>query len=153
MERSALSARRLVAVLGTLALASAVTTPVHAATLDPLPITVPGIIGQVVPTGWLFDATATTLPQVRSAIGADALWARGYTGKGIGVAMVDTGVVPVGGLTSGNVVNGPDLSFESQSSRYRYLDTFGHGTHMAGIIAGRDKAGARPTGSRASRRT
>ena len=141
MERSALSARRLVAVLGTLAMASAVTTPVHAATLDPLPITVPGIIGQVVPTGWLFDATATTLPQVRSAIGADALWARGYTGKGIGVAMVDTGVVPVGGLTSGNVVNGPDLSFESQSSRYRYLDTFGHGTHMAGIIAGRDKAG------------
>ena len=74
------------------------------------------------------------------------MWQRGYTGKGIGVALIDTGVVPVTGLTSGNVVNGPDLSFESQSSRYRYLDTFGHGTHMAGIIAGRDKAGAPTAG-------
>jgi serine protease AprX len=36
------------------------------------------------------------------------------------------------------VVNGPDLSFESQSSGTRYLDTFGHGTFMAGIIAGND---------------
>ena len=39
--------------------------------------------------------------------------------QGVGVALVDTGVVPVAGLTSGNVVNGPDLSFESQSDRSR----------------------------------
>ncbi len=43
------------------------------------------------------------------------MYSRGVTGKGVGVALVDTGVVPVRGLTSGNVVNGPDLSFESQS--------------------------------------
>ena len=73
-----------------------------------------GIIGQAVPTGWLFDGIVATLPQVRSAIGAEPLWERGYTGKGVGVALIDTGVVPVDGLTSGNVVNGPDLSFESQ---------------------------------------
>ena len=36
------------------------------------------------------------------------------------------------------MVNGPDLSFESQAPNLRNLDTFGHGTHMAGIIAGRD---------------
>jgi serine protease AprX len=36
------------------------------------------------------------------------------------------------------VINGPDLSFESQAPNLRHLDTFGHGTHMAGIIAGRD---------------
>jgi serine protease AprX len=136
--------RRLGAALGTLALATAmssVSTPAHASLLDPLltPVTdtVSGILGQAVPTGWLFDGSSTTLPQVRSAIGATSMWQRGYTGKGIGVALVDTGVVPVDGLKSGNVVNGPDLSFEGQSPDFRYLDTFGHGTHMAGIIAGR----------------
>lgn len=146
MKPCASSVRRLGAVLGTLALATAATTPAYAATLptqlDTTTDPITGIIGQAVPTGWLFDDSATSLEQVRSAIGADRMWSRGYTGKGIGVALVDTGVVPVQGLTSGNVVNGPDLSFESQSSRHRYLDTFGHGTHMAGIIAGRDKAGS-----------
>ena len=55
------------------------------------------------------------MKEVRTAIGAETLWARGYTGQGVGVALVDTGVVPVPGLTSGNVTNGADLSFESQA--------------------------------------
>jgi subtilisin family serine protease len=72
-------------------------------------------------------------------IGAAEFWARGYTGQGVDVAMIDSGVVPVNGLTAhGKVINGADLSFESQAENLRYLDTFGHGTHMAGIIAGRD---------------
>ena len=70
--------------------------------------------------------------------GAKAFWAAGYTGAGIDVALIDTGVVPVDGLRrSGKVINGPDLSFESQVDNLRYLDTYGHGTHLAGIIAGR----------------
>jgi serine protease AprX len=73
--------------------------------------------------------------------GADAFWNAGYTGQGVGVALIDSGVTPVDGLkTPGKVVNGPDLSFESQVPSLQYLDTFGHGTHMAGIIAGRDSA-------------
>ena len=101
---------------------------------------VEGVVGQVVDTGWLYDDSVTTLDDVRATIGAPTLWQRGYTGRGIGVALVDTGVVPVKGLTSGGVENGADLSFESQASDLRYFDTFGHGTHMAGIIAGDDPA-------------
>ena len=68
------------------------------------------------PTGWITDPGVTELDHVAAVIGADRMYSRGVTGKGVGVALIDTGVVPVPGLTSGNVVNGPDLSFESQSA-------------------------------------
>jgi serine protease AprX len=72
-------------------------------------------------------------------IGAREAWSRGITGKDVTVAIIDTGVAKVEGLdTKNKVVNGPDLSYESQRSGTRYLDGFGHGTHMAGIVAGRD---------------
>ena len=71
--------------------------------------------------------------------GAQAWWNAGYTGKGVDVAVIDSGVSPVAGLnTSGKVIYGPDLSLESQNSSLRNLDTYGHGTFMAGLIAGRD---------------
>jgi len=71
--------------------------------------------------------------------GASAWWNAGYTGKGVDVALIDTGVAPVAGLaTTGKVVYGPDLSLESQNSSFRYIDTNGHGTFMAGLIAGKD---------------
>ncbi len=73
--------------------------------------------------------------------GANDFWRAGYDGSGVDVALIDTGVVPVDGLTwPGKVINGADLSFESQADNLRYLDTYGHGTHLAGIIAGRDNA-------------
>ncbi|GAA4604659.1 hypothetical protein GCM10023107_68980 [Actinoplanes octamycinicus] len=82
-----------------------------------------------------------SLSFVRDVVHATDAWKAGYTGKGVDVALIDSGVAPVAGLTSGTVVNGPDLSFESQYADVRYRDTFGHGTHMASIIAGRDAAG------------
>ena len=104
--------------------------------------------GGSTPTGaWQADEDQGSLYRVTRAIGADDAWGksdsqgRKITGKGVGVALIDTGVVPVEGLTgAGKVVNGPDLSFESSTESLNHLDTFGHGTHMAGIIAGRDSA-------------
>jgi serine protease AprX len=64
---------------------------------------------------------------------------RGATGQGIDVAVIDSGVTPVAGLDMpGKVVYGPDLSNEGGQPNLANLDTYGHGTHLAGIIAGDD---------------
>ena len=79
------------------------------------------------------------------AIGANKLWDQGITGRGVDVAMIDTGVAPVDGLRgTDKVIHGPDFSWESQAPNLRYLDTYGHGTHMAGLIAGRETAARSP---------
>jgi serine protease AprX len=87
-----------------------------------------------------------SLYNVRRIIRADAAWLAGYTGKGVDIALIDSGVSPVAGLTGGNVVNGPDLSFDSQKPTLTNLDGYGHGTHMASIIVGRDKPSSTPAG-------
>jgi len=71
--------------------------------------------------------------------GATAWWRAGYAGAGVDVALIDTGVAPVTGLDgAGKVIYGPDLSLESQSPDLTNLDANGHGTFMAGLIAGHD---------------
>jgi serine protease AprX len=88
-----------------------------------------------------FDATKDlgSLYNVERIIGVQSLWAKGFTGKGVDVAVIDTGVSPVAGLDGGQVVNGPDFSFDATNPDLTHLDSYGHGTHMAGIIAGRDE--------------
>jgi serine protease AprX len=84
-----------------------------------------------------------SLYTIEKAIGARGLWGkkdksgRNLTGDGVGVALLDSGVDQVPGLDGADKVTyGPDLSIEANGPLTQQ-DTFGHGTFMAGIIAGR----------------
>ena len=90
-------------------------------------------------TGYSPDSDPYSMANTTLESGAQAWWNAGYTGKGVDVALIDSGVAPVAGLNSaGKVVNGPDLSLDSQNPNMRYLDAYGHGTFMAGLIAAND---------------
>jgi serine protease AprX len=108
----------------------------------------PGVTGVVADSevaaqslGFAPESNPGAMTNVDRITGATEMWKKGYTGKGIDVAVIDTGIAPVSGLLDpAKVIIGPDLSFESQDVDTRYLDTYGHGTNMAGIIAGREVA-------------
>src|SRR3954453_5620133 len=80
------------------------------------------------------------------ATGADQVWAgvaglRGLTGKGIGVAVIDSGISAQHTALRGHIVASVDFT-DAGTGR----DDYGHGTHVAGIIgeAGKDFTGMAP---------
>jgi minor extracellular protease Epr len=62
------------------------------------------------------------------AVNAPEAWSEGYTGQGIKVAVIDTGIGP---HTDLHVTGG----FSAVDYTTSYADDYGHGTHVAGIIA------------------
>ena len=63
-------------------------------------------------------------------IRADEVWALGYTGSGVTVAVLDTGVDVTHPELTSSIVGGRSFVYYTQS----YADDHGHGTHVSGII-------------------
>ena len=64
-------------------------------------------------------------------IGIDEVWDMGYTGKGQTIAIIDSGIYPHPDL-EGKITGWVDM----QDGALKPMDTYGHGTHVAGIAAG-----------------
>ena len=69
-------------------------------------------------------------------IQADEAWVRGYTGAGVRIAVVDTGIWYHHPDLSNNVDLSASATFVPGTTGF--LDDHGHGTHVAGIIAAAD---------------
>jgi serine protease AprX len=72
------------------------------------------------------------------AVNADVAHNLGYDGTGVGVAVIDSGVNPVFDLTLAGVTKTSRIVYSQNfdPSANTTSDLYGHGTHVAGIIAG-----------------
>ena len=94
------------------------------------------------------DSDAEPTSVYPRALRADRVWAAGDQGAGVTVALVDTGVTAgtdLAGrlLTVNNGPLQPDTPCKNLSGEPTCDDTYGHGTFVAGIIAGNGAASAR----------
>ena len=76
------------------------------------------------------------LDMTAAAVNASAAWSSGYTGAGIGVAVIDSGIAQHSLFEDANynqrVVYKQD--FTGDTNVMNIYDPYGHGTHVAGII-------------------
>src|SRR4051794_10839720 len=86
--------------------------------------------GQGVNAGQL----STTFPKT---IRADKLWRLGITGKGVGVAVIDTGIAgDAADFKSADGASRVVANVVANTAAGSAGDRYGHGTHVAGIVAG-----------------
>ncbi|MFD3306865.1 S8 family serine peptidase [Streptomyces sp. NPDC058694] len=91
---------------------------------------------------WLDAKVRASLAESVPQIGAPAMWKSGYTGKGVKVAVLDTGV----DQTHPDLA-GVETAQKNFSSSPDVEDRYGHGTHVASILAGSGaKSGGRYKG-------
>lgn len=72
------------------------------------------------------------------AVNAEAAWAMGYTGEGVIVAVMDTGIDSTHPDLQGKVIRRFDCRTKAEADPTINFDTQGHGTHCAGIIAAKN---------------
>jgi serine protease AprX len=100
-------------------------------------------------------STATTLVDTSrlatsytDSVFASKLWnGSGLTGKGVGVAVIDTGIagdLPDFRVSATNAASRVVASVVTNPAAATATDTYGHGTHVAGILAG--NGNNRPSG-------
>ncbi|WP_173156662.1 S8 family peptidase [Phytohabitans suffuscus] len=80
---------------------------------------------------WLDGKREVSLDQSVPRIGAPSAWQAGYTGEGVTVAVLDTGIDTAHPDLVGKVAESRNFSEEPDGS-----DRIGHGTHVASTIAG-----------------
>ena len=80
---------------------------------------------------WLDRQVEASLDESVPQIGAPAAWAKGLTGKGVTVAIADTGVDDTHPDLKGKVSASADFSGSADT-----VDRVGHGTHVASTVAG-----------------
>ncbi len=83
---------------------------------------------------WLDEVVHTMLDMSVPLIQAPEVWALGFTGKGVLVGIVDTGIDPTHPDLAGRVKASKDMTGEGD------VDNNGHGTHVAGIVGGNGTA-------------
>ncbi|MYS94064.1 MULTISPECIES: S8 family peptidase [Streptomyces] len=80
---------------------------------------------------WLDGVRKASLDKSVPQIGAPKAWAAGYDGKGVKIAVLDTGVDATHPDLKGQVIGAKNFTTSPDTS-----DKVGHGTHVASIAAG-----------------
>lgn len=100
----------------------------------------------------LWNEEATIVPTERAVsktigyVNADDVWEQGYTGEGVVVAVLDTGVNEHADIKN-NLWDGgdeyPNHGYNTFENTIDVSDSYGHGTHCAGIIVGEGISGTK----------
>lgn len=67
-------------------------------------------------------------------INVKEMWDKGYKGKGVKIAVIDTGCDINHNDLKKRIIGGRNFTSEDKGNKNIYLDYNGHGTHVAGII-------------------